>query len=178
MPFLLLFNRTHAYSFQQCFEIRTGPYGPTGKTVNLSQSRFFMLKNWSMSKKQGTVRIAVQPHGFENRNQTASHGSLWIWTFPKKKKKKNTEKQKKKKHNSRETQKHNSLSKETQKENSLSKEKKKVHHVCHCYLQRNTTCIYVSSSSSLFRAHHAAPSLQKLFSWAKQALNSSFVLRC
>ena len=94
-----------------------------------------------------------------------------------KKKKKNTEKQKKKKHNSRETQKHNSLSKETQKENSLSKEKKKVHHVCHCYLQRNTTCIYVFSSS-LFRAHHAAPSLQKLFSWAKQALNSSFVLRC
>ena len=96
-----------------------------------------------------------------------------------KKKKKNTEKQKKKKHNSlsRETQKHNSLSKETQKQNSLSKEKKKVHHVCHCYLQRNTTCLYVSSSS-LFRAHHAAPSLQKLFSWAKQALNSSFVLRC
>ena len=71
----------------QGFEIRTGPYGPTGKTVNHSQSRFFMLKNRSMSKKQGTVRIAVQPHGFENRNQTASHGSLWIWTFQKKKKK-------------------------------------------------------------------------------------------
>ena len=62
--------------YKQGFEIRTGPYGPTGKTMNLSQSRFFMLKNQSMSKKQGTVRIAVQPHGFENRNQTASHGSL------------------------------------------------------------------------------------------------------
>ena len=72
------------------FEIRTGPYGPTGKTVNLSQSRFFMLKNRSISKKQETVRIAVQPHGFENRNQTVSHGSLWIWTYKKKKKHRKT----------------------------------------------------------------------------------------
>ena len=50
-----------------------------------------------MPKKQEAVRTAVQPHGSENRDQTVSHGSLWIWTF--KKKKKNTEKQNKKKHN-------------------------------------------------------------------------------
>ena len=60
----------------QGFETRTGPYGPTGKTVNLSSSRFFKLKNRSMSKNQETVRTAVQPHGSENRDQTASHGSL------------------------------------------------------------------------------------------------------
>ena len=130
----------------QGFQIRTGPYGPTGKTVNLSQSRFFMLKNRSMSKKQGTVWIAVQPHGFENRNQTVSHGSLWIWTYKKKKKKKkNTEKQKKKKHNSlsRETQKHNSLSKETQKQNSLSKEKKKKYIMSAIAISRETQHVFM-----------------------------------
>ena len=50
-----------------------------------------------------------------------------------------------------------------------------LHKHCHCHLQRNTACLYVSSSS-LFRVHHTAPSLQKLFSWANQALNSGFVL--
>ena len=64
----------------------------------------FMLKNRSMPKMQGTVWTAVQPHSSENRDRTASHGSLWIWTLKKKKK---NPKQKKKKHN------------------SLSKEKKK-----------------------------------------------------
>ena len=73
----------------------------------------FMLKNRSMPKMQGTVWTAAQPHGSENRDRTASHGSLWIWTLKKKK----NPKQKKKKHNSlfRETQKHNSLSKEKKK---------------------------------------------------------------
>ena len=76
-----------------------------------------------------------------------------------KKKKKKNPKQKKKKHNS--------LFRETKKHNSLSKEKKKVHHVCHCHLQRNTTCLYVSSSS-LFRAHHTAPSLRNsCLGWSK-----------
>ena len=74
---------------KQGFETRTGPYGPTGKTVNLLQSRFYKLKNRSMPKKQEAVRTAVQPHGSENRDQTVSHGSLWIWTLKKKKKKKN-----------------------------------------------------------------------------------------
>ena len=60
----------------QGFETRTGPYGPTGKTMNLSSSQFFKLKNRSMSKKQETVRTAVQSHGSENRDRTASHGSL------------------------------------------------------------------------------------------------------
>ena len=36
----------------------------------------FKLKNRSMSKKQETVRTAVQSHGSENRDQTGSHGSL------------------------------------------------------------------------------------------------------
>ena len=36
----------------------------------------FSLKNHSMGKKQGLVRTAVEPHGFENRDQTTSHGSL------------------------------------------------------------------------------------------------------
>ena len=70
----------------QGFETRTGPYGPTGKTVNLSQLRFYKLKNRSMPKKQEAVRTAVQPHGSENRDQTVSHGSLWIWTLKKKNK--------------------------------------------------------------------------------------------
>ena len=48
-----------------------------------------------MSKKQETVRTAVQPHGSENRDQPASHGSF----ESEPKKNKNTEKQKKKKHN-------------------------------------------------------------------------------
>ena len=36
----------------------------------------FRLKNRSMGKKQGPVRIAVRPHGFENRDRTASYSSL------------------------------------------------------------------------------------------------------
>ena len=36
----------------------------------------FMLKNRSMPKMQGTVWTAVQPHGSENRDWTASHGSF------------------------------------------------------------------------------------------------------
>ena len=128
-----------------------------------------MLKNRSMPKKQGPVRTAVQPLGSENRDQTASHGSLWIWTLKKKK----IIKKNKGKTKENETQLPIQRNTETQ---LPLKRKKKVHHVYHCHLQRNTACLYVSSPS-LFRAHHAAPSLQKLFSWAKQALNSSFVLR-
>ena len=48
---------------KQGFETRTGPYGPTGKTVNLLQSRFYKLKNRSLPKKQEAVRTAVQPRG-------------------------------------------------------------------------------------------------------------------
>ena len=36
----------------------------------------FSLKNNSMLKKQGPLRTVVGPHGFENRDQTASYGSL------------------------------------------------------------------------------------------------------
>ena len=36
----------------------------------------FSLKYRSMGKKQGPVRTAVEPHSSENRDQTASHGSL------------------------------------------------------------------------------------------------------
>ena len=36
----------------------------------------FSIKNRFMGKKQGPVRTAIGPHGFENRDQTASHGSL------------------------------------------------------------------------------------------------------
>ena len=53
----------------------------------------FSLKNSSMGKKQGLVRTAVGPHGSENHDQTASHGSLLPFEFEplkKKKKKKNT----------------------------------------------------------------------------------------
>ena len=34
-----------------------------------------------MGKKQGPVRTAVGPHGSENRDQTASHGSLLPFEF-------------------------------------------------------------------------------------------------
>ena len=52
-----------------------------------------------MPKKKETVQTAVQSHGSKNCDQTASHGSLWIWTLKKKQKTKNTKEQKKKKHN-------------------------------------------------------------------------------
>ena len=41
-------------------------------------------------KKKGPVRTAVGPHGSENRDQTASHGSLLPFQFEPKKKKKKT----------------------------------------------------------------------------------------
>ena len=53
-----------------------------------------------MGKKQGPVQTAVGSHGSENRNKTASHGSLLpIESEPKKKKIiiKNIEKEKRKK---------------------------------------------------------------------------------
>ena len=76
------FSITHCLLrwLRQGFQIRTKPYGPIGKTVNLSQSRFFNFKNRSMPKKQETVRTVVQLHGSENRDPTTSHGSLLIWT--------------------------------------------------------------------------------------------------
>ena len=43
-----------------------------------------------MPKKQGTVRTTVQPHGSENRDQTASHGSLLPFESEPKRKKKKT----------------------------------------------------------------------------------------
>ena len=48
----------------------------------------FSLKNRSMGKKQGPVRIAVGPHGSQNRDQTAFHGSLLPFESKPKKKKK------------------------------------------------------------------------------------------
>ena len=90
--------------FTQSFETPTGLYGPTGKTVNLSQSQFFYAQEPVYTQKAG------------NRSNRGSTARFWepqsdrfSW-FPLnlnlKKKKKNTEKQKKKKHNtlSRETQ--------------------------------------------------------------------------
>ena len=52
----------------------------------------FSFKNRSMCKKQGPVQTAVEPHGFENHDQTTSHGSLLPFEseLKKKKKKKNT----------------------------------------------------------------------------------------
>ena len=44
-----------------------------------------------MGKKQGPVRIAVGPHGSQNRDQTASHGSLFPFESKPKKKKKGNE---------------------------------------------------------------------------------------
>ena len=41
-----------------------------------------------MGKKQGPVRIAVGPHGSQNRDQTAFHGSLLPFESKPKKKKK------------------------------------------------------------------------------------------
>ena len=52
-----------------------------------------------MGKKQGPVQTAIGSHGSENRNKTASHGSLLSIEFEPKKKKiiKNIEKEKRKK---------------------------------------------------------------------------------
>ena len=44
------------------------------RTVHFYSS--FSIKNRSIAKKQGPVQTAVGPHGSENRDQTASHGSL------------------------------------------------------------------------------------------------------
>ena len=61
------------------------------RTVHLCG--FFSFKNLSTWKKQGPVWTAVEPHGSENRDQTASHGSLLPFQSepPKKKKKKKTQ---------------------------------------------------------------------------------------
>ena len=68
----------------------------------------FSLKNRSMGKKQGPVRTAVRPHGSENHDQIASHGSLLPLNLNLKKHT-HREKQKKKKHNYRESRKHAGL---------------------------------------------------------------------
>ena len=47
-----------------------------------------------MPKKQGTIRTAVQPHGSENRDQTASHDSLLPFESEPLKKQKQKQKQK------------------------------------------------------------------------------------
>ena len=53
----------------------------------------FSIKNCSMGKKQEPVWTAVGPSGFENRDQTASHGSLLPFeSEPLKKKKKKKKK--------------------------------------------------------------------------------------
>ena len=52
------------------------------RTIRLEKPRTthflgsFRLNNHSMGKSQGSVRTTIGPHGFENRDQTASHGSL------------------------------------------------------------------------------------------------------
>ena len=67
----------------------------------------------------------------------------------------------------------------TEKNRRKKKQLLEVHHVfintATAISKKKTTCLHVSFSS-LFRVHHAAPSLQKLFSWANQVLNSGFVL--
>ena len=142
------------YTKLQCFETQTGPYGPTGKTVNPSPSRFFYAQESVYAKNVGN-RL--------NRGSTARFWEPWSNRFSRFPLNLNL----KKKHPKQKKKKHNSLFRETKKHNSLSKEKKKVHYVCHCHLQRNTTCLYVSSSS-LFRAHHTAPSLRNsCLGWSK-----------
>ena len=139
------------YTKLQCFETQTGPYGPTGKTVNPSPSRFFYAQESVYAKNVGN-RL--------NRGSTARFWELWsnrFSRFPLNLNLKKKKKKKKPKTKEKETQLPLQRNKETQL--PLRREKKKVHHVCHCHLQRNTTCLYVSSSS-LFRAHHTAPSLR------------------
>ena len=47
-----------------------------------------------MCKKQGPMQTAVEPHGFENHDQTTSHGSLLPFESELKKKKKKIKKKK------------------------------------------------------------------------------------
>ena len=48
------FGRDMPWSMSvQCFETRTGPYGPIGKTVNLSPSRFFYAQEPVYAKNAG-----------------------------------------------------------------------------------------------------------------------------
>ena len=56
----------------------------------------FSLKNRSMGKKQGPVWIAVGPHGSQNRDQIASHGSLLPFESEPKTKQNKKQKQKNK----------------------------------------------------------------------------------
>ena len=82
-----------------------------GKSQTAHFGGSFSLKNRSIGKKQGPVRTAVGPHDFENRDQTASHGSLLPLNLNLGKKKHththtHLEKQKKKKHNCWESRKH------------------------------------------------------------------------
>ena len=67
------------------------------RTIRLEKPRTthflgsFRLNNHSMGKSQGSVPTTIGPHGFEYRDQTASHGSLLPFEFEpltKKKKKK------------------------------------------------------------------------------------------
>ena len=62
----------------KCKVLKPGPDRTVrpGKPQTTHFCDSFSLKNRSMGKKQGPVWTAVGPHGSENRDQTASHGSL------------------------------------------------------------------------------------------------------
>ena len=120
------------------------------------------LKNRSMGKKQGPVWTAVGSHGLRTVIKSLLTVPCFHLNLKFKKKKKKTK---------------NKTNKKTyeRKRNTTVGSTSCLQKHCHCHLQRNIACLYVSSSS-LFKVHHVAPFLQRLFSWANQTLNSSFVL--
>ena len=120
-------------------------YGPTGKTVNPSPSRFFYAQESVYAKNVGN-RL--------NRGSTAQFWELWSNRFSRFPLNLNLKKKKKTQKNKR-------------KRNTIAGSTSCLQKHCHYHLQRNKACLYVSSSSSsLFKEHHAAPSIQKLFSLA------------
>ena len=79
---------------QHGFETRTGPYGPTGKTVTLSVLRFFFnFKNRSMGKEQEPARTMVGLYGSKNHDwflrfgrflfsgKVSANTSAVLWVF-------------------------------------------------------------------------------------------------
>ena len=63
------------------FETQTEPYVLTGKTSNRSFFAVLLASRTTPWKKKGLVWTAVGPHGFENHDQTAFHGSLIPFEF-------------------------------------------------------------------------------------------------
>ena len=86
LPFIVGGKKKHPY--KQGFESRTGPYGPTGKTLNRSFLRFgfyglFRVKNRSIPKMQGLAPTVVRPSGFVNRDRFLRFERfLFVSAFP------------------------------------------------------------------------------------------------